>query len=297
MADSPFYHFNASFDALATIRRHAAGAQRPRPGFYLSYFGVAIDPAFFPGILDDWAGLVEQETVPANWHSDMAEFAAALRAVELAGDRFSMIELGCGWGCWMNLTGTVARRQGKDVSLIGVEADAAHIRFALKAMSDNGFDPGRFTLHRAVAAGRTGEALFPIQDESGANWALAPIFHSTPEQRDAAVADGSYEVLSMATLDTIASGEERIDLLHIDIQGGEADLVRDALPFLSERVAYLLIGTHGRAIEGKLFDLLEGAGWLLEIERPAIFELKEGRLALDVDGVQGWRNPALLPGG
>jgi len=99
----------------------------------------------------------------------------------------------------------------------------------------------------------------------------------------------------MISLAEVAAQHTRIDLLHIDIQGGEADLVAACLPLLGQKIAYLLIGTHSRAIEGRLFDVLLGAGWRLEIERPCQLQLKEGVPFTHVDGIQGWRNPALLP--
>ena len=57
----------------------------------------------------------------------------------------------------------------------------------------------------------------------------------------------------------------------------------------------ILIGTHSREIEGRLFEYLLGAGWLLEMERPALLTLHAGAPIVTVDGVQGWRNPRLLP--
>jgi len=83
-----------------------------------------------------------------------------------------------------------------------------------------------------------------------------------------------------------------VDLLHIDIQGGEADLVTSSLAFLNAHVAYMMIGTHSRVIEGRLCDELGAAGWELEVERPAIMDIT-GKPAARVDGVQGWRNPRL----
>jgi hypothetical protein len=57
-----------------------------------------------------------------------------------------------------------------------------------------------------------------------------------------------------------------------------------------------VIGTHSREIEGELFATLLADGWVLEIERPAILELAKGKPPkTHGDGVQGWRNPRLLP--
>jgi hypothetical protein len=103
------------------------------------------------------------------------------------------------------------------------------------------------------------------------------------------------EELPMISLAAAAKDHDRIDLLHIDIQGGEADLIRDRVALLSEKIAYIVVGTHSREIEGRIFATLRAAGWALEIERPAILSLANGIPQATVDGVQGWRNLRLLP--
>lgn len=98
----------------------------------------------------------------------------------------------------------------------------------------------------------------------------------------------------MVPLAALAAGHGRIDLLHIDIQGGEADLIDQCLPLLNEKVAYMVIGTHPKQIEGRLYETLLNAGWRLEMERAAIFDLTRGPTPfVTVDGVQRWLNPAL----
>ncbi len=298
-APSPFLHYHANFDAEAMLRRHAVPDPQPRPGYLVNFLGVAIDPKYFPAILDGRAGTVEPVPIPANWHADIAEWAAALRAVELAHarakGRFTMIELGCGWGCWMNNTGVAARRLGLATTLIGIEGDPGHIGFAREATAANGFDAADITLHHGIAAGHAGIALFPRQSRAGVEWGLEPILHANPEQIDQARRSATHDALPMVPLETLMDGHTRIDLLHVDIQGGEADLVADCLGVLGERIAMLLIGTHSRQIEGRLFDLLLGAGWVLEIERPAILSVAASGPVVSVDGVQGWRNPRKLP--
>ena len=95
---SPFFHYNAGFDAQEIMRRHAVSDLKGREGFLTNFLGVLIDPKFFPGILTARAGQIEAIPIPANWHADIAEWAAALRAVDLSRDTFTMIVLGCGWG-------------------------------------------------------------------------------------------------------------------------------------------------------------------------------------------------------
>jgi hypothetical protein len=137
--------------------------------------------------------------------------------------------------------------------------------------------------------------LFPTQGRAGQNWGLKPIFDASMMDVAKAKLTGKYQDLPMVSLEKVSVGCSRIDLLHIDIQGSEADLISDCLPLINNKVAYMVVGTHAREIEGRIFECLRTAGWLLEIERPAILSLSKGIPEVTVDGVQGWRNPRLSP--
>jgi FkbM family methyltransferase len=179
--------------------------------------------------------------------------------------------------------------------VIGVEGDEGHVRFAEEACAANGFRPDQFKVWRGIAAANDGVALFPKQSVSGIEYGLEPIFNASEERRREAVKSGKFDELQMISLDRVIGKDQRLDLLHIDIQGGEADLIQSCRELLKRRVAYILIGTHSREIEGRIFGDLLGDGWRLEIERPAILALNPDRPSTLVDGVQGWRNMALLP--
>jgi hypothetical protein len=292
---SPFFHYNSSFDAQAVMRAHAVSDLKPNERYLTNFLGVLIDPKFFPQILQGKAGQVEPIPIPANWHADIAEWAAALRAVDLSGSIFVVMELGCGWGCWVNNTGAAARRAARQPYLIGIEGDRGHIGFAREAYLANGFSDSQVTLYHGIAAAKDGVALFPRQATPGIEWGLVPILNAGRIERVKARATGKYKELPMISLATASKAHARIDLLHIDIQGGEADLIRDSIALLDEKFAYIVVGTHSREIEGRIFATLRAAGWLLEIERPAILSLADGNPQVTVDGVQGWRNPRLLP--
>ena len=291
---SPYYYYQASIDVEGIIRAHENSQRTAKAGHLVNFLGVALNIGFVP-LLSDHGGLVEGLPIPANWHAEMAEFAAALRAVDLAKGRFTMIELGCGWGCWMNNTGVAARRRGLDVHLIGVEGDEGHIGFAQEALRTNGIDETDYTLWRGIAGAKSGSALFPKQDLSGEDWGLEPKFDLTPIARAELLATGRYDELPVLALDDITRGQAQISLLHMDIQGGEADFVRDCLTTLCAKVAYLVIGTHSRSIEGRLMADLSAAGWVLEVERPSDFSITPSGPVTTVDGIQGWRNPHLAP--
>jgi hypothetical protein len=291
----PFFYYNSTFDAINTIRRHAERNVRPDPAYLTNYLGVRVSPRVCPAMLEGRAGEVEALPIPGNWHADIAEFAAVLRSVELAVETFTMAELGCGWGCWMNNAGTVAKRLGLKVSLIGVEGDKGHILLAKEALDANGFSPHEIEIFWGVAAPKEGFALFPCQTLSGTSWGLEPVFNADSETRAKAVEAGTHYELPMVPLSQLITDEGRpLDLLHIDIQGGEADLVHQSLDLINKHVRYMFIGTHSREIEGRLFADLIPAGWQLEIERPAILSLDDGPRVV-TDGVQGWRNRLLVP--
>ena len=291
-AGSPFSHYYATFDPIEVIRRHAATGLTPSPTHLTNFLGVRIPPKVYPPALAGREGEIEGIPIPANWHADIAEWGVALRAIDLAKDRFTMVELGCGWGCWMNNTGVAARSAGLAVHLIGVEGDEGHVDFAREALTDNGFSVGEITLRRGIAAASSGVALFPRQDDASLVWGAEPVFGADQAQRRQASVAGTHDELPMIGLHELVEPHECIDLLHIDIQGGEADFIEGCLPIMLGKVACVLIGTHSRQIEGRVLSTMLEAGWVLEMERPAIFKPDvDGQLLL-VDGVQGWRNPA-----
>jgi FkbM family methyltransferase len=289
-AQNPFWHYQCSFDALKTMSNYAASDVVPTEGYLTNYLGVKINPLFFPTILDGRDNTVESMPQPNNWHADIAEFAAALRAVELSGSTFTVLELGCGWGCWLNNTGVAARRAGKKIKLLGIEGDAGHVEFANQSMKTNGYLSSEYLIMHGIAAANKGRALFPKQSNSGVHWGLEPVFSASDRQIAKAVSEGTHDNLEMIALSDVIVENGKLDLLHIDIQGGEADLLRDSIETCNSSVGYIVIGTHSRFIEGTLEKLMFNNDWVLEVDRPAISSLENGVQTLRVDGVQGWRN-------
>lgn len=288
--DDVYFHYNASFDAIDTIERHSVAGLQPDPAFLTNFLGVRVSPESFPGILTGMEGVVEPAPIPSNWHADIAEWAFALRAVEMARDSFRIIELGCGWGCWLNNAGMAAKHRHLDVDLIGVDGGRGHIALTHKCLNENGFKPDEYRIIHGIAASERGKALFPVVD--GPNWMCEPIFNATDDQIRRAERRGKHEVVDCYTLTDLCEGLT-VDLLHIDIQGGEADFIRDNVKHINQSVRRMLVGTHSRVIEGDIMHLLHKEGWALEIERPCVFDLVSGKPVVRIDGVQGWVNSSL----
>jgi hypothetical protein len=95
--------------------------------------------------------------------------------------------------------------------------------------------------------------------------------------------------------------EPHWDLIHIDVQGAEVEICRSCIDELSARVRWIIAATHSRKLDGDLLELMYGAGWVLEHEKPAKFSFLPNAASLEamtlIDGTQVWRNPRLLQAG
>ncbi len=95
-SNSPFWHYSSIYDAEALVNKFEDKQREAVPDRLVNYLGAVINPRFLPHVLPDCAGKVEGPPAPNNWHSEIAEFAAVLRAVDQAVGSFTVIELGCG---------------------------------------------------------------------------------------------------------------------------------------------------------------------------------------------------------
>ncbi|MBO6605047.1 MULTISPECIES: FkbM family methyltransferase [Paracoccaceae] len=287
------FAYFCDFDAEALLERFHEADQASEPGIVRNFLGTRIAPDVFPPILTPMAGMVEPVPHPGNWHADIAEWAAALRSVALACGTYRIVELGCGWGCWIANMGVAARRRGLDLDLIGIEADRYHLASAEKTLRLNGFTASDYRLIHGVAGPRRGTAIFPIPEEDGTDWGGAAIFDPSPERLAGMRQGDRYRELPSIPLSEIVA-EDMVDLLHIDIQGAEFDYVDGCFADISAYVKRVLIGTHSRVIEGRLFSRFLEKGWHLEMERPAIAPPVGGDPTIQIDGVQLWANPVTL---
>jgi FkbM family methyltransferase len=178
----------------------------------------------------------------------------------------------------MAIAGLVAKAQGLQVNAFGVESDEKHIQLARTNMFANGFTSNEFRVLDGAVAAEEETALFPRNEFDSINYGLQPVLNASDESVEAAKRIGNFKVVQMLALSGIFASAPKVDLLHIDIQGGEVGLVRGSMQFLYDHVSYMVIGTHSRAIEGQLIELLMNNNWVLEIERPAIFTPALARL-------------------
>lgn len=290
---SALYCYYCEFDAEKIIDGFHAKDQTSEPEVIKNFLGTKIAPYVFPTLLQHRIGEVEGKPAPGNWHADIAEWAAALHSVSQAKYIYRIVELGCGWGCWITNMGIAARGNGLNLDLIGIEGDQYHLKSAQKTLELNGFTENDYKLHHGVAAPKKGKAAFPAHKEDGVNWGAEPVFYPSDSELEAYKSDPSFTVLECMPLGDLSNDQE-IDLLHIDIQGAEFDYVQGNYPAIEKYVKRILIGTHSRVIEGQLAGYFLENNWRLEMERPVIIQLENGRPRTVIDGVQMWANPKLI---
>ena len=272
------------------------------PGVIVDFLGVrtrvtslADSQRAFEGVLDI--------PVPGDYHAEAIEYIGLLKSVLRARDQFVVLELGAGWGPWLVAGAKAARYRGiETIRLYGVEADPQHFQFMTRHLLDNGLDPAQEHLLQAAVGLERGRARWPKIADAANDWGSRParIDASGTNERDASYLGSlldEYIEVDVVPMSEILEREPRWDLVHVDVQGWEALVCEHALAQLSSRVAYLVIGTHSRKLDGDLVDLFHREGWILEHEKPSRFTYLPGVKLLEsmnaADGTQVWRNPRL----
>ncbi len=287
------YHYYCEFDALGLISKYQASGVTPEAGLIRNFLGTRVLPAVHPTVLNALQGTVEALPVPGNWHADIAEWAAALKTVEMARDTYRILELGCGWGCWITNMGVAARARGLDLELIGIDGDQHHLEMARTTLELNGFSENSFRLVHGIASHEPGQAAFPRSAPGDANYGRSAEPLSEAERPANAGVQSEQQILDCYTIEQL-SGPARLDLLHIDIQGAEYRFLMGSFSHVRRHVRRVLVGTHSRTIEGDLMEHFLAQGWRLEMERPAVAPLQKGVPITLIDGVQLWANPDLV---
>jgi FkbM family methyltransferase len=240
------------------------------------------------------------------------EWIAMLESVAEAGDSFTMIELGAGYGLWsVRAARAIERLRPRPVHLVAVEADPIHFGWLKLHLADNGIDAANHTLIHAAISGCEKPLPFLIGTPSGAerphewygqalaDWAGKVV---DPEAGwyggfPVRVHENGWRSIdppSVVTLAEILSGLKRVDLLDMDIQGAEYEVLRSDLAGLNAKVRRLFIATHSRELDEKLTCLLSGCGWECQMAYPCgESSMTPWGPVYFADGIQVWLNPRL----
>lgn len=235
-------------------------------------------------------------------HAEAIEYVGMLRSIERAqgmGSTYTMMELGSSYGPWSVAAGVVARRAGFErIAITAVEASAATIPLLERhiALNELGDDPRLSwrVIHAAVSA-TSGVLHFPRVDTRLDNGAQVTATPHDVDYRGLAV---TYDAVQAVTLRQLVEPYDRVDFVHLDLQGAEEALLTDDdfLSTATDRVSAMLLATQSRLIEGLALRELSRRGWRLLRERPTRFEPNERTADVNGwttrDGAQFWVNGA-----
>ena len=277
-------------EELSLIREHFCLSPAPATGFIVDSLGVKTRGSSLWNEVQFLVGTVMPPPIPNDFHAEAIEWIGLLKSVRSAKGSYAAMELGAGWGPWVVAGATAARNAGiTNISLLAVEGDPGHFAFMRQHFIDNDLNPDNHALLHAAVGVKAGRARWPRVDPRN-TYGSRPIFASDGNTSQ------TFEIPVFSISDLLYR-RSRWDLVHVDVQGDEVVLCEAGLGALNERVHWLVIGTHSRMIEGLLINLLLRAGWVLENEKPVIFDFQVSAPNVEaltrIDGTQVWRNPRL----
>lgn len=291
---------------LEMLQAYRDKSRQAKPGYITDFFGVRTRVTTLPQSTHKLAGKVLGLPWPNDYLAESSEWIALIKSVDEARSQFNMMELGAGWGPWIIGGGYVARAKGiKDINLLGVEADKGHFSTMLDHFHDNGFDPADHMLLEGAVGTENGTAQWAVPEDPSEVWGHRPVRDGKDGDADRRYRNSTIGVLpmeqvTMFDIKELLGKRDFWNLVHIDIQGWEAEVMVDALADFEARAHRVMIGTHSRKIEAQLLDLLHAANWELEAEKPCQFTYyghhPDYESMTVIDGFQCWRNPRLTPG-
>ncbi|MGI0489601.1 FkbM family methyltransferase [Pantanalinema rosaneae CENA516] len=255
------------------------------PEFCVDYLGVVRRRSYIHSDL-------EEILVPQLDNEEYFEWIDILESVVLAQDRFTMIELGAGFGRWLVRAAVAMQQYAPDlpVKLIGVEAEPTHFQWMQQHFRDNGINPDDHLLVEAAVDEQDGEVLFHVgKPDEWYGQAIAP--DATSQSLDTV-----QTVRSVSLNQILAQVDGVVDLVDVDVQGSEFLVFRSAMTAMNRQVKRVHISTHTTDIERELRLLFRQHGWhkLNDFACLTTEQTEWGEVAFG-DGVQTWMNPRLSP--
>jgi FkbM family methyltransferase len=232
--------------------------------FFHDFLGVRTHPRFRSEYAADPEGPVRiGYPRPTQTYFELVTLLEAV--LEARGPTFHMIELGAGYGPWLARAAAAARQMdGIGVRLVGVEMEPTRFAWMDEHLRENGVAPAERTLIHAAVSDHEEETIYFADGDTADDYGLAlmraPLLRSQRLGRTDRVRQGEVRV-PCVRLRSLMSGAEEVDLVHMDIQGEEAVVVRDSLDGLERKVRRLVIGTHSLFVHVYLRALLKTRGW------------------------------------
>jgi FkbM family methyltransferase len=207
------------------------------------------------------------------------EWIDLLEAVTSARGRFTMLELGAGFGRWTARAAGAAQQRHLPYFLIAVEAEPTHFEWLKENLQDNGVRLGDCRLIRAAVTDKDGRVGFCAGNPAG----------------DYGQAIGGNTEVEAVSLTTLLRPLDSVDLIDMDVQGAELEILSAATEPLSQKVKRVHVETHSEQLHTSILKLFRGLGW-----KPHFLYMYNtadktpwGRINFQ-GGIQSWINPMLV---
>ena len=220
---------------------------------------------------------------PAYFGPPLLEEVDLVESILSAGETFTLLELGAGFGRWVAYANAMLQVLGgsKKSVFTAVEAEPGHLEFLREHMHFNNI---QCSVIPAAVAGKDGR----IQMSTGNPFT------------DYGRGLGSGREVDAVSLDSLLEPLEYVDLIEADLQGAE-QIVFPTSRLLHERVRKVQVATHryfgGKTCESheKMRAFFKKAGWVPVSEyHPYTFSNTYMGMMRFVDGMQVWVNPKFI---
>jgi FkbM family methyltransferase len=224
--------------------------------FQHDFLGVRTDPKFRSEFRADPRGPVQPDYPPPL--PSYFELVFVLQAVLDAGESFTMIEAGAGYGFWLVTAARALDRLGKKAPrlLVGVEMDPIHHGWMIEHFRNNGLDPEAHRLIRAAVTDRTGQVQIASEPDPDRRYG-----QHLSRQATEAGSRRPEDLVSLVTMEELLEPCGVVDLVHMDVQGEELRALEPARALLDRRVRRILVATHSRRNHLGVRRILSGLGW------------------------------------
>lgn len=299
---------------LETLR--VTGPQAAEPDLLIGWDGIRTRVPMLPFAPPELAGSVSTALpIPDDgYRSEAEEYVALAQAIATADTTFRIVEIGAGWAPWAVAGIVIARRRGLQASGIAVECDEQRSSWAMQHAADNDVRAELLTgstdqiaeqlarpwgdtelrVVRAAGWHQRTTLQFPDLDEGDMGGAVWTLPGTDVDYRGAHL---PHHDVPTACIVDLLGGDIDTDLLHVDVQGVEAELLSTAADAIQSRVRLMAVGTTDRGNEGRLQEFFLPRGWGLAIDEPCTthFTMTHPTLAgfTVQDGLQLWENPFL----
>jgi FkbM family methyltransferase len=220
------------------------------------------------------------------------EWMALFDAIAEASTRFTMLEVGAGFGRWTVRAAAAIRRYRPDLTyrLVAVEAEPTHFEWLAIHTADNEVMPhsseGTCELINAAVSRNRGEEPFYFGDPAA--WYGQALVR--PENVGA---EAPIQPVATVGLSEILRKLDRVDLIDLDIQGAESEVLSESASLLG-RVSRIYVETHSSVIDEHLVNIFEHADgdWSQVVAVPLGADRLTplGEANFDDGGVQLWVN-------